>query len=76
MLMGRWYKRGKAARSPYRFFDDVLGNPRVTYRMMGASSGCSAAAWRRWASMAKLMPDGWAPDGVKPFEPPGAANAD
>jgi len=79
ILLGRWYRtRGVVpatglpeVRSPYRFgsYEDT-GRPKVVYRARGSSSGCSVASWRAWARRADLMPEGWEPDGVAPFEPP------
>jgi hypothetical protein len=72
-LIGRWYRRewpsgNITVRMPYKVTMDPF--PRVTYRSMTCSSGCTALAWRRWATKAELMPEGWEPEGWDGWEPP------
>ena len=63
-VIGRWYRRGRQVRMPYKVTD------RVVYRERRCSSGCSAAGWFRWAAAAEMMPEGWEPEGHDGWAPP------
>lgn len=79
ILLNRWYRAvnknpngSDEVRCPVRFdeYDDDSGRPKVVYRGRKVSSGCSVSMWYSWAKKykAELMPEGWEPEGLIPWQ--------